>query len=97
MATASEALRQFLIIVEKATKKYRKSQDTLGSFIEACIKEEKGQEVRARILYEAYVDFCSDNFLTAMSETKFGKDFAARGYKRGKDKISRKYLDIKLK
>lgn len=83
--------------VEKATKKYRKSQDTLGSFIEACIKEEKGQEVRARILYEAYVDFCSDNFLTAMSETKFGKDFAARGYKRGKDKISRKYLDIKLK
>ncbi len=84
-------------IVEKATKKYRKSQDTLGSFIEACIKKEKGEEVRARILYEAYVDFCSDNFLNPMSETKFGKDFAARGYKRGKDKISRKYLDIKLK
>lgn len=84
-------------IVEKATKKYRKSQDTLGSFIEACIKEEKGGEVRARILYEAYIDFCSDNFLTPMSETKFGKDFPTRGYKRGKDKLSRKYLDIKLK
>ena len=36
------------------------------------------------LLYEAYIDFCSDNFLTPMSETKFGKDFAVRGYKRGK-------------
>lgn len=83
--------------VEKATKKYRKSQDTLGSFIESCIKEEKGSEVRARALYEAYLAYCSDNFLTPMSETKFGKDFTAYGYKRGKDKISRKYIDIRLK
>lgn len=83
--------------VEKSTKKYRKSQDTLGAFIDSCIKKEDGAETRARALYEAYCEFCSDNLLSAMSETKFGKDFAARGFKRGKDKISRKYLDIKLK
>ena len=83
--------------VTKATKKYRKSQDTLGSFIDACIKEAEGSEIRARALYEAYVSYCNDNFLNAMSETKFGKVFAALGFKRGKDKISRKYLDIKLK
>lgn len=83
--------------VEKATKKYRKAQDTLGSFIDSCIKEEKGSEVRARALYEAYLAYCSDNFLSPMSETKFGKDFASRGFTRGKDKISRKYLNIKLK
>ena len=69
----------------------------MGAFIDSCIKKENGAEVRARALYEAYIDFCSDNLLSAMSETKFGKDFAARGYKRGKDKISRKYLDISLK
>lgn len=83
--------------VEHATKDYRKTQDTLKAFIDTCIKEEKGGEIRARALYDAYVEFCSDSLLTPMSETKFGKDFAARGYKRGKDKISRKYLDISLK
>ena len=83
--------------VAKATKKYRKSQDTLGGFIDACIKEENGSEVRARALYEAYIGYCNDNFLNPMSETKFGKDFATRGFKKGKDKVSRKYLDIKLK
>lgn len=83
--------------VEKATEKYRKSQDTLGAFIGSCIKKEEGAEIRARALYAAYIEFCSDNLLSAMSETKFGKDFAARGFKRGKDKVSRKYLDIKLK
>ena len=83
--------------VEKATKKYRKTQDTLGSFVAACVKENSGQAVRARELYEAYLSFCTENFLTPMSETKFGKDFAALGYKRAKDKISRKYLDICLK
>lgn len=83
--------------VAKATKKYRKSQDTLGGFIDACIKEEAGAEVRARALYEAYIAYCNDNFLNPMSETKFGKDFATRGFKKGKDKVSRKYLDIKLK
>lgn len=83
--------------VSKATKKYRKTQDTLGSFIDACIEKEKGEEVRARVLYEAYLNFCNNNFLNPMSETKFGKDFAARGFKRGKDKVSRKYLDICLK
>ena len=84
-------------IVEKATKKYKKSQDTLGAFIESCIKEEDSAEIRARAVYEAYIDFCSDNLLSAMSETKFGKDFAAKGYKRGKDKVSRKYIGIKLR
>ncbi|MCI5971041.1 MAG: phage/plasmid primase, P4 family [Oscillospiraceae bacterium] len=83
--------------VIKATKKYRKSQDTLGGFIDACIKYEDGSEVRARALYEAYISYCNDNFLNPMSETKFGKDFAALGFKRGKDKVSRKYLGIKLK
>ena len=83
--------------VEKATKMYRKSQDTLGSFVDACIREEKGSEVRARALYTAYTKYCNDNLLNSMSETKFGKDFAALGFKKAKDKVSRKYLDIKLK
>lgn len=82
--------------VEKATKAYRKSQDTLGSFIHACVKESEGSSVRARQLYEAYCAYCSDNFLTPMSETKFGKDLASLDFKRAKDKISRKYLNIKL-
>lgn len=82
--------------VIKATKEYRKSQDTLGSFIHACIRESEGSSVRARRLYEAYCAFCSDNFLSPMSETKFGKDLATLGFKRGKDKISRKYIDITL-
>lgn len=83
--------------VEKETKKYRRSQDTIGAFVEACIKKEEGSSVRARELHKAYKEFCEENFLTAKNETQFGKDFAALGYKRGKDKISRKYLDIKLK
>lgn len=76
-------------IVDKATKQYRRSQDTLGSFIDACVKKSEGSEVRARALYKAYVDFCSNNLLKPMSETQFGKDFSARGFEKGKDKISR--------
>ena len=83
--------------VTKATKKYRKSQDTLGGFIDACIEDKEGEEVRARVLYEAYLTFCNENFLNPMTETKFGKDFATRGFKRGKDKVSRKYIGIRLK
>ncbi len=83
--------------VKKATKDYRNSQDTLGSFIQSCIKESEGSSVRARQLYEAYCTFCSDSFLNPMSETKFGKDLANRGFKRAKDKVSRKYIDIELK
>ena len=82
--------------VSKATKAYRKSQDTLGGFIDACIRSKDGGEIRARSLYAAYCEYCSDNFLTPMSETKFGRDLAAKDFKRAKDKKSRKYLDIEL-
>ena len=83
--------------IKEETKKYRKSQDTLSAFIDSCIENVSGAEVRARALYEAYLRFCSDNLLNPMSETKFGTDFGARGYEKGKDKISRKYINIKLK
>ena len=83
--------------IVKETKRYRSSQDTLGSFIDSCVRKEKGSAVRARELYDAYKTYCNDNFLTPMSETKFGKDLARLGYKKAKDKVSRKYVDIKLK
>ncbi len=84
--------------VKKATKKYRSEQDTLSSFIDACIIECENSSVNAREVYDHYIRFCDDNLLIPMSETKFGKDFAVRGnYKRARSSKSRKYLDIKLR
>lgn len=83
--------------VDKATKRYRRAQDTLGGFIDACIRTCEGSEVRARTLYEEYLAYCNDNLLSPMSETKFGRDFSTRGFVRSKDKVSRKYVGIKLK
>lgn len=82
--------------IDKATNKYRRSQDTIGTFIDAYIVEQEDGVVRARELYKSYCKFCEDNLLNPMSETKFGMDFATRGYKRSKDKISRKYIGITL-
>lgn len=82
--------------VRKTSKTYRTSQDTLGCFIEARIRDSKHSEVRARDLYDYYVEFCNDNLLTPMSETKFGRDMNALGFKRSKDKVSRKYVNIEL-
>ena len=83
--------------VDNASKRYRKSQDTIGAFIEACLKYSEGAEIRARALYNAYREYCYENLLEPMTETRFGRDFSARGFERSKDKISRKYIDIKLK
>ena len=83
--------------VIKETKLYRKSQDTLNSFLDSCVKKGGDSAVRARELYEAYIAYCSDDFLTLMTETKFGKDLAGFEFKKAEDKTSRKYLGIKLK
>lgn len=82
--------------VEKATKQYRKSQDSLNAFLDACVQKSKGSEVRARTLYNAYLTFCAENFLKPLTETKFGKDISTLGFEKAKDKISRKYVNIAL-
>lgn len=83
-------------IIERETKEYRKTQNTIGSFIDACIVESKGSCVRANELYSAYVKFCNQNLISPCTSTKFGRDFAALGYIKDKDRVSRKYLDIEL-
>ena len=84
--------------VKKATKKYRNEQDTIGSFINSCVEHCKNSIVKARDVYESYKQFCDDNLLIPISETKFGKDFAARGnIQRTRKSNSRMYVDLRLK
>jgi len=82
--------------IQNSNKEYRKSQDTLGQFLTCCVEKCDGSEVRARDFYHAYINYCSENFLKPISETKFGRDLSVKGCKRGKDRISRKYVDIRL-
>lgn len=82
--------------IQDSNKEYRKSQDTLGQFLTSCVEKCDGSEVRARDFYHAYMRYCSESFLKSMSETKFGRDLSVKGFKRGKDRLSRKYVYIRL-
>jgi putative DNA primase/helicase len=68
--------------VRQATDAYRAEQDTVGGFINACCFLHPSVKVKASALWEAYVSWSGDKFMTLKS---FGERMEEKGYsnKRG--------------
>jgi putative DNA primase/helicase len=62
-----------------ATEGYRANQDVLAEFIGKCCIVNSGCSVGASELFDAYTDFGG-----GLSQTRFGKALAERGFERGR-------------
>ena len=67
--------------VEEATREYRASMDTMGSFLAECC-ERGPREVGAADLFKVYTDWAKENNEYTMTATKFGTEMAKRFDKR---------------
>lgn len=67
--------------VEEATREYRSSMDTMGSFLAECC-ERGPREVGAADLFKVYTDWAKENNEYTMTATKFGTEMAKRFDKR---------------
>lgn len=61
-------------IVKNSVKEFRDDSNVLKHFITDCVIEKKGSKVRARELYNRYVNWCKENNETAKNSTRFGID-----------------------
>ncbi len=81
--------------VAAETAAYRKEMDRTAGFCEQCVRADPDGKVRARALYEAYVNWAVDNGETAIKETRFGKVMAGK-YSRVDGRDGRSYRGIAL-
>jgi putative DNA primase/helicase len=72
--------------VTVATKQFRDESDEIGQFIEARCKLDAEASEPAGALYTAYVAWCAQNALEAVTQTKFGRNLTDRGIPRMTDK-----------
>ena len=47
--------------VKEATEQYKMDSDRISQFMEQCLKQEKGSELKATAVYTRYKDWCNDN------------------------------------
>jgi putative DNA primase/helicase len=67
-------------IVQEATAEYKTAMDTLADFLDECCVTEKGGEVTAQELYEAYRTYCLRAGDKIASKTALGLRLEERGY-----------------
>ena len=76
-----------------ARDSYRRNQDALGPFLDACCALEAGRRVLSSDLYGAYTWWCQQNNLAekeVLTRTKFGMNLSARGFVNKRDKVDGK-------
>jgi P4 family phage/plasmid primase-like protien len=66
--------------VRTATATYKAESDHLASFLAECVKESPGDELQARVFYQAYVAWCDDNGQKPQNGTAFGLRLGERGF-----------------
>jgi AraC-like DNA-binding protein len=62
---------------------------------EDCLERVEGSTVQARVMYEAFKEWCYANSKAVIFETKFGRDMK-RHFERDDGKRLRYYLNVKL-
>jgi putative DNA primase/helicase len=67
-------------IVLAATAEYRSESDIIATFIADCCEVNRPYEVPAGTLYTAYKRWATDNGEFVLSNTKFGREMAERGF-----------------
>lgn len=96
LAWQQEGLSPAPEIVTQATEAYRTEQDFLADFIEEHCFVKQDAHVPATELYHRYKSWCGATGEEAVSQTKFGRMMGDRGFKKGKDTITRKVVYQRL-
>ncbi len=73
-------------IVLEAVRNYRSEEDTIGNFIEECIRHMEGISTNATEVYQRYKQWAEERGEFILSQTKFGKSLGEHGIKRSKTK-----------
>lgn len=76
-----------------ARDSYRRNQDALGPFLDACCILGPAKRVLSSDLYGAYTWWCQQNDLgekEVLTRTKFGMNLSARGFVNKRDKVEGK-------
>jgi putative DNA primase/helicase len=70
--------------------------DIVLQFAEDCLERVEESTVQARVMYEAFKEWCYANSKAVIFETKFGRDMK-RHFERDDGKRLRYYLNVKLR
>jgi putative DNA primase/helicase len=68
--------------VEQATSSYQAEMDVLSQFLEECCEQRQHHEIRASLLYRAYVQWVRSRGEFEMTQTAFGTRLSERGFER---------------
>ena len=80
-----------------ANKEYRQEMDVVSTFIEECVNNSLGKEVKAAELYQHYKNYCSQNGFFVLTSTKFGRELDNKGYVKIRKTNGNSYQNIAIK
>lgn len=80
-----------------ANKEYRQEMDVVSTFIEECVNNSLGKEVKASELYQHYKNYCSQNGFFVLTSTKFGRELDNKGYIKVHKRTGKYYQNISMK
>jgi putative DNA primase/helicase len=81
--------------IRSDTREYREESDIVMQFFRDCVEPMPGHSVRAREMYLAFKDWCTENSKSIVFETRFGRDMK-RHCKRDDGRV-RSYLEVRLR
>lgn len=80
-----------------ANKEYRQEMDVVSTFIDDCINNSLGKEVKAAELYHHYRNYCLQNGFFVLTATKFGREMNNKGYVKIHKRTGKYYQNISMK
>ena len=66
--------------VENATTEYRQQSDRIMMFTSQCVKQKRGQELRASAVYTRYKDWCAENGFKYENAANFRRKMEQAGF-----------------
>ncbi|AXI27279.1 DNA primase [Gemella sp. ND 6198] len=80
-----------------ANKEYRQEMDVVSTFIDECLNNSLGKEVKASELYQHYKNYCAQNGFFILTSTKFGREMDNKGYIKIHKRTGYFYQNISMK
>nr|DAT10749.1 MAG TPA: dsDNA helicase [Caudoviricetes sp.] len=80
-----------------ANKEYRQEMDVVSTFLDECVSNNLGKEVKAAELYQHYKNYCAQNGFFVLTSTKFGREIDNKGYIKVRKRSGQFYQDISMR
>ena len=80
-----------------ANKEYRQEMDVVSTFLDECVSNNLGKEVKAAELYQHYKNYCAQNGFFVLTSTKFGREMDNKGYIKVRKRSGQFYQDISMR